>query len=734
MTIQRIVSSIVSSIAVVAVVSTQPSHPRLMLTKAEAAEMKAALGKVPVFDTTFQRAKRVVEAALARPMDVPRPVDAGGVTHQRHKENYTEMHLAGILYAVTGEVRYAQFIRDMLMKYVDLWPTLPKHPMAASESYGRLFWQSLNETVWMVHATQAYDCIYDWLPASDRSAIEGKLFRPMAEYFIREHTSEFDRIHNHGTWIDAAVAMAGYTMNDRDLVDKALYGSKKDKKAGFLRQMELLFSPDGFYTEGPYYVRYAIMPFMVLAQVIENNEPSLKIFEFHDQILRKALYSGLQLSYTNGAFIPINDALKEKSFLSPELIIATNIVYDRYGADPGLLWVAQKHGEVLLNGAGLSVAKALRSSSSIPAFQYASVEYSDGGDGNEGGVGVLRYGPVIDQSLVLMKYTGHGLSHGHYDKLSLLYYDQGTEILQDYGAARFINVEPKYGGRYLPETKTWTRQTIAHNTVTVDEQSQYEGKESVSERHHADKHYFSTADPSLQVMSASVKEASPGVAMQRTVALVPDSRFAHPLIIDVIRVVSSREHQYDLPYYYLGHLLDANIPTTSHSEQQQSLGSRNGYEHLWLEAEGNASGPVRVSWLNGNRYYSLIAAADSGTKVLFTRIGAGDPNFNLRHEPGVIFRRKGGSTVFATVLEPHGLFDGTKEFSIGARPTVASVRVLASTDEGTVVDIEGKDGFHWTFMTTNKSASDSAEHEISAGGKTWHWKGNYELDKNEGRR
>lgn len=714
----------------VSVLWAQRSHPSLMITVQEAATIKQAMGRTPPLDTSIQRAKRVVEAALTRSVSVPRPSDAGGPVHQRHKENYTEMQLAGVLYAVTGDERYARFIRDMLLEYVQLWPTLPKHPMAGPESYGRLFWQSLNEAVWLVHATQAYDCIHPYLSGADRLAIEEKLFRPMAEYFVREHVSEFDRIHNHGTWTATAVGMVGYLIGDKDLSDKALYGSKKDRTGGFLRQLELLFSPDGFYTEGAYYVRYALMPFVGFAQVIENNEPSVRIFEFRDRIIRKAVIGALQLTYTDGAFVPINDALKEKNFLSPELILATNTAYRQYKSDPGLLWVAQKHGEVLLNGAGLAVAEALRDANSIPSFPYASVQYTDGGDGKQGGIGILRSGPIEDQSLLLMKYTGHGLSHGHYDKLGILYYDQGREILQDYGAARFINVEPKFGGRYLPETKTWTRQTVAHNTVVVDGQSHFGGKESVSEKHHGEQHYFQAEPSDLQVVSATAKEVAVGVFIQRTVAMVPDPRFAKPVLIDVVRVVCSTERQLDLPFYYLGHLINTSVKYVAHSTKRAPLGDQNGYQHLWVEAEGASDGPTSISWLNGSRYYTLTSAGSPGTQVYFTRIGANDPDFNLRAEPGLLFRRKAKETVFANVLEPHGVFDPVKEFSIGARPTVTVVRVLASTDEGTVVELTGEKNFRWVFMTTNRPADKGAVHHIMVGRDTYRWTGNAALQKN----
>lgn len=717
--------ALVVALSIVTGVFAQHSHPSLMLTAPEAKAIRNALGRTPLLDSAFQRATRVVEAALTRPISVPPPVDASGPVHQRHKENYLEMQQAGTLFAITGDERYARFVRDMLLAYAELWPTLPKHPQAGGESYGRLFWQSLNETVWLVHATQAYDGVYPWLDAKDRATIEQKLIRPMAEYFVKEHATVVDRIHNHGAWMATAVGMAGYVIGDTNLSKKALYGTKLNRRGGYLAQLDQLFSPDGYYTEGAYYARYALMPFVGFAQVIENNEPSLKIFEHRDGIIRKAVNATLQLTHTDGAFIPINDAMKEKTFLSAELILATNTAYRYAGADPGVLWVARQHGEVLLNGAGLAVAEALRDAKRVEPFSYASIELRDGADGTKGGVGILRSGTIADQSLLLMKYTSHGLSHGHYDKLGILYYDQGREILQDYGAARFLNVETKYGGRYLPENKTWAKQTVAHNTVVVDERSHFDGKESASEQHHGERHFFVAVDAGVQAMSATVAEVAPGVRMQRTLLMIADALFAKPLIVDILRVTADREHQYDLPFYYFGQIVNTNVKYTAHGARRTALGATNGYQHLWVEADGLANGPAQVTLLNGRRYYTLTAAADTGTHVYFTRIGANDPNFNLRSEPGLLFRRRAQETVFATAFEPHGEFDPIKEFSIGLHPTITGVHVLASGDEGTVVELTGRKGFRWVVMVTNGPSNPYREHTIKIGRSTYHWTGDF---------
>lgn len=692
--------------------------------------MRAGAGKYPLFDAAVAEARQRVDAALAAPVDVPIPADAAGYTHERHKRNYAEMHAAGIIFQLTGDTRCVDLVRAQLDRYAEIYPTLKDHPATRSSSPGRLFHQTLNDTVWLVHVSQAYDCVYDALTPEQRARYEERIFRPMARFLTEERARDLDRIHNHGTWTAAAVGLIGYAMGDATLVKKALLGSKMDGSGGYLRQFDQLFSPDGYYVEGPYYTRYALMPFFLLAEVVERNDPAQRIYERRDGLLRKALHAALQQTYVNGEFIPFNDAMKEKTIRSAEVLLALDLTFARYGRDPRLLAVAQKQGGVALSPAGFEVARALAEAKDLPAYPYASVELRDGPDGTEGGVGILRTGTPPDQSLALLKYTTFGMEHGHYDKLAMLYYDQGREIIQDYGAARFLNIEQKYGGRYLPENKSFALQTIAHNTVTVDEQSHYAGKYDTAEHAHADRHFFSTADGSFQVVSARDTTAVPGVAMQRTIAMVRDARLPHPVVVDVFRCVSAQPHRYDLPYYFMGHFLQANVELTRHTKELRPLGTAHGYQHLWLEAEGQAKdGPVSFTWFNGGRYYSITTAADAGTKVLFTRIGANDPNFNLRHEPAFMLRRDGAAPVFASVIEPHGVWDGTREFTSGGFPSIRDVRVLAATDDGTVVRIVGEKALEWTLLLSNRPGGAGGAHRVEAAGETFSWEGNAVLQR-----
>jgi len=711
-----------------------PGHPSLLITAAEVGPLRQGLDQYPLLEKTYQSLKKTADKALASPMAVPVPKDpAGAYTHEQHTRNYYALQAAGLCYLMSKDGKYARFVRDMLLEYSKLIPGLKNHPEAKSSSPGRLFHQALNDCNWVVYAIQGYDAVYETLTPAERKQIEDGAFRPLCNYFTQDLKSWFNLVHNHGVWAATAVGMTGYALHDQKLVDMALRGTALDGKSGFLAQLNQLFSPDGYYTEGPYYARYALSPFYLFAQTIENNQPELKIFQYRDQILRKALQSALQLTNTDGRFYPLNDALKEKDWTTQELIAAISISFQRYGADNTLLGLAQQQKKVLLSTGGLAVAKAAaEAGKNPPAYQRRSVVYRDGATGTEGGLAILRTGVPDEQTSLIFKYTGHGLSHGHYDKLNIALYDRGREVLQDYGAVRFLNIEAKEGGRYLPETKSFASQTIAHNTVVVDEASNFGGKEKVAETKSGEAWFADLDNPAAQVVSAKANTAYDGVQLHRTLALFRDSASGKPLVLDLFRVNSATTHQYDLPFYYQGQLISTSFQYDSFSTSRQPLGSKNGYQHLWKEAQ---SRPVRtpglatLTWLDGPQFYSVTTATDTATHLVLARIGATDPNFNMRPEPALIIREKAKNQVFASVIEAHGEFNPTAETASGSRSNVERLTVLLDSPEATVVELKLRRGGTYRLAVANQDAGATKTHQVTVAGQPLKWQGPYQFKR-----
>lgn len=704
-------------------------HPAIFISSQDGLAIKKNLAEYPLLNSSFKEAKKIADEALVEKMDVPVPKDpAGGYTHERHQKNYKEMYNAGLVYTITGEKKYADFVIKMLLKYAELIPTLKNHPESKPKSPGKLFWQPLNDANWMVYSAIAYDCVYDYASADERKKITDGAFRPMCDFITIENKYMFNLIHNHGVWACAAVGMTGLVIGDKNLVQESLYGSDKEGKSGFIAQMDKLFSPDGYYTEGPYYTRYALLPFYLFAEALQSKMPQLKIFERRNQILKKAVYAALQQTNTNGAFFPINDDIKDKTYVTSEMVFAVDIAFAEYGQDPDLLSIVAKQKRVLLNRSGLKVAEAVKNyKGELPAFPYKSVEYTDGPDGKQGGITLLRTGDDKNLTTVLFKYASHGLSHGHYDELNMLFYDDGNEILQDYGSARFLNVEQKDGGRYLPENKSFAEQTIAHNTLTVDETSQFGENESVAQKYHADK-YFSSLNNSVQVVSAKDSNAYPGVKLQRTLLLIQKEKNQKPICIDVFKVSSGEEHQYDLPFWYKGQFIAASFKYNAFTETQKPIGNKNGYQYIWNEAEGKSNTNTgALTILNGNSYYTITTTADAATQFDFLRTGASDPDFNLRSETGFLVRKKGKDELFASVIEPHGVFNPVSEISSGSQSSVNEINTLVNNDEYTGIKIVFKNKEEWTVLIANADNGSNAEHTLIVSGKNFSWAGPYEV-------
>lgn len=665
-------------------------HPATFFTKAEAATVKTNLLRYPLLKDSYDDIKKDTDKWLGKDIDVPFPKDpAGGYTHDKHKLNYMLMFNSGVLYNITGDVKYAHLVKSILLKYAALNPTLGNHPEATSSSPGRIFWQALNDANWLVYAGMAYDLTRNNFSAAERKTIETGAFKPEVDFVTKELTSWFDLIHNHAVWACAGVGIAGIATDNKEWVDMALYGSKKDGKTGFIALMDGLFSPDGYYTEGPYYVRYALLPYYVFANALNNARPSLKIFEHRNSILQKALLGGLQQTNTDGTFFALNDALKEKDYTTNELVTAFSIYSHVYGKNDGILMIAKKQGRVLLNKGGSEIAAAIATGKGIPAYYpYESIEFRDGAKGDEGGVSLLRNGSGKNLTTLIYKYTSHGLSHGHFDKLNYNFYDKGNEILSDYGAVRFIGVEQKYGGRYLPETKGYAAQTIAHNTLVADESSHFEAKESTAENFHADKLFSSISNKAVQVVIAKADNAYKGIGMKRAVYMIqlPDGK---KLLADIFKVASEKEHQYDLPFHYNGYLIATNYPYRSFTDKQETLGKKNGYQYLWKEATAAVKDTLaQLTFLNGKTYYSISSLIQGDAEILFTRLGANDPNFNLRREPAMIIRKKAGNALFVNITEVHGNFDPIGEFSTGAYAAVKNIRLLQQDNDYTIAEME----------------------------------------------
>ncbi len=194
------------------------------------------------------------------------------------------------------------------------------------------------------------------------------------------------------------------------------------------------------------------------------------------------------------------------------------------------------------------------------------------------------------------------------------------------------------------------------DAIVVDETTNYNGKLSEAEKEHPEKLYFNTKQ-GLQVISAKEEGAYKGVSLIRTVAFISVDGLEKPLLLDVFKASSKDVHQYDLPFWYQGHLTNIPFKVDANTSQLKTLGKSNGYQHIWLNATGNVSKSSSsfLTFLNNKRFYTTSFITDANTEVKLVTLGANDPEFSLRNEKAFILSHKNTpDQTFVSITEAHG--------------------------------------------------------------------------------
>lgn len=197
------------------------------------------------------------------------------------------------------------------------------------------------------------------------------------------------------------------------------------------------------------------------------------------------------------------------------------------------------------------------------------------------------------------------------------------------------------------------------------------------------------------------------------------------IIADIFNATSDDDHQYDLPFQYKGQFINASFKYKAETKKQEALGTKNGYQFLWKEAEASARDTtVHFTFLNDKTYYSISSLIQDKAELFFTRLGANDPNFNLRHDPAFIIRKKGKGQVFINAIEIHGNYDSRNEFSSNSHPSVQQIKLLHNDADYSAAEfmVAGKS---LVVAQCNKDFSSNKKHSLIAGNINIEWSGPY---------
>lgn len=237
-------------------------HPDTLWDSEDVAAYKAAFATNPALKTAFEQLRAAGDKRIAEPINVPAhrleadgswtfpdfkrgSQDASGNWQwewlfngniQKRGEDVSNL---GMLYALTGDEKYAAYAKQILLAVVDAYgfgkgSSAPDpHGFDHFEGYG---FDGGDIGMFLAKACNGYDLMLNAssFSAKDRALIESALIRPMAEHLNKRSSFMYTTHDRWGMVCLYGIFIAGETLNDPALIDLGLYGpgGTKDKVTG----------------------------------------------------------------------------------------------------------------------------------------------------------------------------------------------------------------------------------------------------------------------------------------------------------------------------------------------------------------------------------------------------------------------------------------------------------------------------------------------------------------------
>lgn len=641
-----------------------PPHPRLLFNRQDISAIQQRIATQPWAKAHFDSLKKTANEWLTREVRLPEkggqwyhyyscpkhgarlrtegpsqhvcPVDQEVLTGYpyddvvlmgEHNRLASGLRTLGITHQLTGDARYAAKAKEILLAYAAKYESYPLHTIRSEAKVGggKVGPQTLDESTWLITMVEGADCIWPKLTPDEQQTVTDKLLRPATDV-IREHKMG---VHNIQCWKNSAVGLTGLLIGDTNLVHEALHGP-----SGYFNQMAKGLSTDGAWYEGAWGYH-----FYTVSAVVHLTEGARHCgIDLYGEAFKRMFDAPLAMAMPDLSLPAFNDS-HPVSLRGQASLYETALT--RYRDDRYRLIVAREgrgSDAALLHGVA-DVGKAPEFSATSRNFPASGYAILAGGTGRNATWLCLDYGP-------------HGGGHGHPDKLGFVLYGHGRVLAPDPGTAN-------YG---VPIQAGWFRTTLAHNTLTVDEQSQKsaEGKCEAF-----------IATNGFSAVMANAGPIAEGVTFHRTVALI-----GKDLLVFVDQVRADKEHLFDLAYHNVGKL------AAPRGAEPFDLPDKLGYMYLRDAKKLDSTSSLQLTFEGGRdgQVRWLMASGEPTTFILGTGVGAHTED----RVPLVIARRKAKQTAFAW-----GLSLGAKSVALkwSAERVIPADVHAANTANCVIVDI-----------------------------------------------
>lgn len=544
----------------------------------------------------------------------------------------------GIVYQVTGDQRYAEKAKEILMAYADRYLSYPLHDIRGRPQIGggRVGPQTLDEAVWLIPMTQGADLIWETLTETKRQYLAQKLFLPAVKEVILPHKMG---VHNIQCWKNSAVGLVGFLLGDEQLIWEAIDNPER----GYWVQMKRGVSEDGVWWEGAWgYHFYTLSALWHLTEAARNCGLNLYSAE-----LKRMFDAPFKFMMPNWRLPAFND--------STEVALRTEIGFARFGVTQPIYELAYaRYREPMY--AALLYGSERRSDFALwfgvgelpepQPLRWQSVNYP------ASGYAILAEGEGEQATWICLKYGPHGGGHGHPDKLNFILYARGQLLILDPGMAR-------YG---VPIHSGWYRTTLAHNTLVVDESNQKPAE---------GKCLAFGEEKGVNFVAAHAGDIYDGVTFVRAIALLDKDN-----IIVFDRVRCERERLLDISLHLRG-------KWSSFPEGESWVPpGKDGYRYMRDATIREVKGKTVVSVEAGNGWQVSVTLLADAPFDLITALGVGSHAED--RVPMLMVRRRSTSLSLVWGINLDG-----KALQISWLPARG---VMGEVVNGTAIQVELPDG------------------------------------------
>jgi hypothetical protein len=646
----------------------------------------------------------------------------------------------GTLYALTGEAKYGDYGKAMILAYARDFPNYGKPPLYNLRNGSGILSQLLGEGLNLTKLAYGYDMIYN-LPSW--TAEERKQAHDLLGIFVGEilypREPEIDmtdsygtQANNRGVLTSTGVLMSGYAADDPEWVNAALYGiqstiPKPDKDrlttypplhdwtagtadhpfGGMLaNDFGKCIGDDGMWIEGsPGYALYAGNGLITSAEILWHH--GIDMYRYRNGVLKRFFDYPLVIAYPDMTLPALNDS--NRNYVSGPTWEHSSALYEyayRRYQDSRYLNIIFPPDErtylasfnvVANTPATVPEATSAPKAPAPPVFTTSRSLHI----GHVGSVPIsLLYDldpntPVgtIAEPDMNFATVGFGIlrvpgDDGGLNNLILSYGPTASHGHPDklaidlYAFNDVLAPSPgvifPYNNPLIPQ---WYHTTLAHNTLTVDEKSQDYLYSNPKSKAHADQLVYGPAS-TMGLQRAWTDSVYSGVTMDRALFLTPH------YMADLFGAFSSSPHKYDLAWHIRGEA-QSNLnfaPVTLPAPAPVGYSALANLRRAVVDDQAWSVTMTRKEFsatlLAAGAPATSIMLGDGGHYSDFTNV----VNREFPTAPTIIERRENiSSTIYGNVIDLSNLKDGyvksvTQEGSLDVGYSLLKVETVKGND------------------------------------------------------